>query len=980
MPKLFLSKKIKITLISAVSFLALYAVLGFLILPAVLNDQIPKIAKEQINRHIEIADIQFNPFSLEFSIEGFQLHNLDKSDFVTFKKFYLNIAVLRSLFDLSLHIDQVLLDSPNVAIIRSKQGLFNFDDLSSSEEEPEQDKSTQEKKELFPVSIAKIDLITGNIGWEDNMRSASHQANVHPLTLHITDFITKAHKNSQLGVTLDFASGGSLTWQGDIKVTPFESNGHIELNNLKLNKVWQLFLADSVNFAILQGYEKIKADYQLKLSDDSTQLIINNAEVAIHELKIAESLDHDAVIDLGDFILSGISFNLLKQSVEINKVSSNNSHFDAWLNADGTVNYQSLFAPKASSTTKEETTSPDAPAQAPWNIQVNELAINNYSLNFTDKTVSPAAKIDLTAINVQSSGLSNKEDAVLPVNLDFIFNNKGKLKLSSKTSLSPLSSELDLSLKDITLRTFQPYVNRVARLNIISGLFNVDANISLQEEQDKPLSITFTGNTHIDKLITRDTISNNDFIKWKKLSLSKIDVDTAKNTHNIDTIKLDKLYSRVLIRKDKSINVNDILIQPKKSKQKPVAKKAPKQSPTHFKVAKFLITNSSADFSDLSLILPFSAHLTQLNGAVKGISSKKNAEYDINLDGRVANISPVIIKGTITPESGDSEFTLDFNSMPLPLITPYMADFAGRKIEKGNMTLGLQYKIKDKQLAASNNLLIEHLVLGEEVENPDAVSLPLGLAIALLEDSEGNIALDVPVTGDLDNPELSVATLVFDALANVITKIVASPFNAIASLLGSDADISKVIFTAGKTGLSTQQKENLDILTVALFERPALSLEIKGTAFSNQDWPALQSEALTLQLTQLKVNELNKKNKHKVLLEHTKLNEEEYQDYLATLFIETFPKLAERSIFGTPKLKNPEMGEFYSVAQDKLAKRIPPNSHRLQKLARARAESIAEYLITKEIPIKRIFLLDVSAEIKEAPENLIATTLSLTAQ
>ncbi len=978
MMKLVLSKKIKIALISISSFLILYSILGFLILPAVLNDQIPKIAKEQVNRQVNIADIQFNPFSLEFTIEGFQLNNLDNTDFIGFKKFYINVAVWRSLFDLSLHIDHFLLDSPSAVIIRSKQGDFNFSDLSKTEE---QTTEIEDKEgDLFPISIAKVSIIDGNIGWKDHMHSASHQENIYPLTLNINNFTTKTDKHSQLGVSLSVASGGSLNWQGNLKLSPFESDGHIELSNIRLNKVWQLILDDFVNFAILQGYAHLKTDYQYSSPDDSKQLILTNAEFSITDLQIAESIEHEAVINLEDFKLSGVSFDLLKQSVEITNVSSNNTNFKAWLRADGTVNYQSLFAPKMSSTPEKETDNSQQTKPAPWNILVKDVAINNYSLNFTDKTVSPVAQIDLTSFNLQASQLSNKKAAILPINLDFMFNNKGKIKLSSKTSLAPLSSDIGLDIQDIALRDFQPYVNKFARLNIISGLFNIDANINLQEKADKPLAITVKGNSHIDKLITRDKISNNDFIKWKKLNIAKIDINTATNTHNIGTIKLDELYSRVLIRKDKSINVNDILIEPKNKKTTVKTKKETKQAPIQYKVAQFLISNSTSDFSDLSLILPFSAHITQLNGSIKGISSKKNAEYDINLDGRVANISPVIIKGLITPDTGNSAFKLEFNSMPLPMITPYMADFAGRKIEKGNMTLGLQYKIKDKKLEASNNLLIEHLVLGETVENPDAVSLPLGLAIALLEDSEGNIKLDVPITGDLDNPEFSVATLIFDALTNVITKIAASPFNAIASLLGSDADISKVTFTAGKAELGNQQRENLDALATALIARPSLKLEIKGSAFSNQDWPPLQSEALRLQLTQLKVDQLNKNNKTKVLLKHTKLTKEEYQEHLATLFIAKFPDLAERSIFGNPKLKDPSMGEFYAVAKDKLKKLIPPNPQRLRKLAKARAGEIAKYLITKEIEIKRIFLLDVNTGAKDAPENLIATTLNLTVQ
>jgi hypothetical protein len=234
--------------------------------------------------------------------------------------------------------------------------------------------------------------------------------------------------------------------------------------------------------------------------------------------------------------------------------------------SEGAINYQSLFALKNTNTTEAEIDNNKQAKQKPWNILVNDLAINNYSLNFTDKTVTPAAQIDLTSINIKSSQLSTEKSAILPLNLDFVFNGTGKISLAGKTRLKPLSSQIDLTIKDLALKEFQPCVNKFARLDIVSGLFNIKANINLQEKQGKPLAIIFKADSHIDNVITRDKVSNNDFIKWKKLNISKINVNTTANSYNIDTIKLDKLYSRVLIRKDKSININDILISAKNNR------------------------------------------------------------------------------------------------------------------------------------------------------------------------------------------------------------------------------------------------------------------------------------------------------------------------------------------------------------------------------------------------------------------------------
>jgi hypothetical protein len=301
----------------------------------------------------------------------------------------------------------------------------------------------------------------------------------------------------------------------------------------------------------------------------------------------------------------------------------------------------------------------------------------------------------------------------------------------------------------------------------------------------------------------------------------------------------------------------------------------------------------------------------------------------------------------------------------MPIITPYMAEFAGRKIEKGNLTLGLHYQISKSQLTASNNLLIDHLVLGEEVENPKAVSLPLDLAIALLEDSDNKIKLDVPITGSLEDPQFSVASIIVDALVNVITKIVTSPFNAIASLVDGGGDISQVAFAAGKSKLSGDERGKLEQLAAALEQRPKLHLEIRGTAFTGFDWPKLQDEALTNKLKAIRAKELKKESGRKVRAEEIELNDEDYQRLLADLFIERYPQLGERSLFGTPKLLEPETGDFYEVARKKLAADLPPDPVRLRDLATDRARAIVKFMSAQGIAVDRMYLLDAQVDPEE---------------
>ena len=267
--------------------------------------------------------------------------------------------------------------------------------------------------------------------------------------------------------------------------------------------------------------------------------------------------------------------------------------------------------------------------------------------------------------------------------------------------------------------------------------------------------------------------------------------------------------------------------------------------------------------------------------------------------------------------------------------------------------------------------------LGEKVDNPNAVSLPLKLAVALLKDSSGKIKIDVPITGSLDNPKFNIGSLVADALINVISKVITSPFRALGSLIGSEKDMSTISFAAGDSSLNKQQQDKLDSLSKALKERPILNLDIKGAAFQEQDWPVLREGALYDQLKKRRATEINKSADKKIRDEYVEISDDDYKRLLAEMFIEKFPLLAEKSILGTPQLRDSKAGDFYEIAKQKLFTIIKAEQGRLKKLALARARAIANYVVQKGgVPNQRVFILDTVID-PERENKDISSSLSL---
>ncbi|MDP1969941.1 MAG: DUF748 domain-containing protein, partial [Methylobacter sp.] len=480
-----------------------------------------------------------------------------------------------------------------------------------------------------------------------------------------------------------------------------------------------------------------------------------------------------------------------------------------------------------------------------------------------------------------------------------------------------------------------------------------------------------TGNTRITDLLTRDQIKNKDFVKWESLTLNGIDIDSPANQYSAESLRINKPYARVIIKQDKTVNFGEIMIAEKdveKSKQEAVVSKTaksiqPEAQKPKFKLGKIQIIDGSSDFSDLSLILPFAAQIKSLDGGASGISSDRKSIIKVDLKGNAYDLAPVDIKGEISPYLGDYDIQVKFTGMPMPLISPYMVQFAGYKVEKGKMSLELNYKVVDRELTASNNILIDRFELGEKVENPNAVSLPLKLAVALIKDSDGKIRIDIPITGSLEDPKFSMTHLIVDALVNAISKVITSPFRSLASLIGSDEDLSTIIFPAGSSELNKQEISKLEDLAKALKTRPVLKLEIKGAAFQEQDWPAVSDDALYDQLKRIKAAEINKQGDRKIRAEYVVISDQDYRRLMEQLFAEKFPLMVEKWLLGRLRLvgskADTNTDEFYAVAKEKLSAIIKPEEQRLKGLAAERAQAIARYIVQKGgIANERVFILD----------------------
>ncbi|MDD5271878.1 MAG: DUF748 domain-containing protein [Methylovulum sp.] len=721
---------------------------------------------------------------------------------------------------------------------------------------------------------------------------------------------------------------------------------HTQANTLRIQDSLNQLLGELKQLTAATAYQVTYNDHHLNMS-------ASQAAMTIKELRI--SGQGGELISLPALAVQGIQANLDQHTLKISSLTLDNADLSAWLDTDGRLNYQALLPTSTPSPAKVSAT----PA-VDWDINVGNIALNNCAVNFEDRTLPKPTTLTLKPINLKLSGYANNPSTPLPFTLSAGINDNGLISLQGNLVLAPLAMETAVTVNTIDLEKFQPYYDRFIRLDIIDGMLDIDGTVSLKQTENQPLDIRFNGNGGIDDLLIRDQRVHKDFLKWERLALKNMVIDVLGQRYSATELTLNKPYARVTIRKDKTVNFSDLLIAQEQPAGTASAPKTSATKPAFFKLGKIQIIDGSSDFTDLSLLLPFSAHIKSLDGGASGVSSDKSSHIQVDLKGNAYDLAPVDIAGNISPFLDEYDIKINFNGLPMPLVSSYMVQFAGYKVEKGKMTLDLHYQIANKKLTASNHFLIDQFELGERVENPDAVSLPLKLAVALLKDSDGKIKMDVPISGDLDKPHFNIGAIVTEALINALSKVISSPFSALASLTGGQhSDLSAIAFKAGSAALENAQQEKLNGIAAALKVHTQLMLEIKGVTQQQQDWPAISDDALYDQLKIRRAAEINGKTARKIRAEYVELSTQDYQRLLADMFIEKFPALAKKSWLGTPQLNDPGSGNFYNVAKQKLQDIINPEQERLKELANDRSQAIAKYLVQQGgIAQERVYILD----------------------
>ena len=601
----------------------------------------------------------------------------------------------------------------------------------------------------------------------------------------------------------------------------------------------------------------------------------------------------------------------------------------------------------------------------PWLGRVAKLTVEDLGFRFEDQATQPAAVQQIDGLNLQAENLGNEPGKKGNVRLQSKVNSRGSLSIAGTVQLLPLDLALKVETQAIPLLPLQPYFSNYVNVALNRGQVSNMGEASARMEKGT-LKAAYKGSLTVGDLLAVDKQNNTDFLKWKSLYIGNIDFRLDPMAVSVGEVALADFFSRLVLSPEGRLNVQDIVRRseptataaatPAPTSSASAASKAPAtpaSPPLPIKIAKITLQNGNVNFTDLFVKPNYNVNLTKLGGRVTNLSSAADTVADLEIRGSYANTAPVQILAKLNPLAAKAFLDLkaDITGVDLVGFSPYSGKYAGYDIEKGKLSLNVAYKLENNQLSAENRLFIDQFTFGNKVDSPDATKLPVNLAISLLKNNRGEIDLNLPISGSLDDPQFSIGGLIVKVIVNLFVKAVTSPFALLGSLVGGGEELSNVEFAAGRASLDAGANSKLELLAKAMNERNALKLEISGRADPEADKEGIKRVAMERAMQVEKLKDVMKKGEEGNSVETIVIAPDEYKTYLTRAYrAAKFPK--PRNVVGMQKELPVEEMEKLMLTN------LPASDEDVRQLARQRAEYVQSWLVDNgKVPLERLFLL-----------------------
>lgn len=867
-------------LIALLALIAVYAIAGFIVLPLWLEKAVPERLAQHMGWQATVDEIRVNPFAISVEALNLQAKDSDGERVAGFDRLYVNVALLRMATGV-IELENFEVDTPFARVDLRDDYSVNFanDWQANNPATDEAPASKSEASEPVRLFLERFRISGGEVLLRDFSHTTAEDGaagqpvakefRISPLDLSLNDLSTWPREDRESDYYLLAAIGDqTVEWEGDLSLAPFYSNGFLKVADVS-HETLAHFLAPYVPYGLTSGRLTVRSNYEMQ-SGDQFSLVTSEGEVTLTDAKLAMP-DGDDILQASRIYIPDVQFGLNQREFSAGTVAIEETQVTLERNSEGQLRLLSPFQNDETQVTQdnqpEGNDQPNNGSQAsPFRWSIAGVKLTDSQVNWRDEQPEPAADLTAEKLNVTLGRLSHELGNPVDYQAELSLAAGGSMNARGQVTLQPFTLEAGIGVSNILLSQFDPYVGEATNLAIYDGLLSLDGNLDMDNQKD-PMTGTFSGSAQVAGVDLRLGESEEPVLAWKNLRFEPIEYNLAPARLEIGTLTLSEPNVRVIREADGEHNLARIVPasnesagaeEPEVSAVDNSEESTAAAAETNgaektsfiFRIGQIMLEEGVVAYTDRSLDPVFSTQLDKLNGSVTGLSNVSPQQGKVSLRGRIGDVASLRFDGSIGALGTDdtSDLKLKIDGVALPALSPYLSRYLGYGVANGKLDMNLDYQLTGSKINAENHILLDRMELGSSVESDDAVDAPVKLGLALLKDRKGVIDIDLPIEGDLEDPDFRIGRVVMRTFVNLVAKAATSPF----SVLGSIADMAgltgeelgQVSFQPGKTELAQGDREKLEVLSSVLDERPSLLLKVRGSVSPSADGDFLRRQRL----------------------------------------------------------------------------------------------------------------------------------------
>lgn len=488
-------------------------------------------------------------------------------------------------------------------------------------------------------------------------------------------------------------------------------------------------------------------------------------KVKIMGLTMMELNDKDEFCSFDTLIVKINPFKLISNELKLNEITLINPK--AVIIQDGDAfNFDSLIDFYASD--EEE---PEEEDSTNWIINLNDITLKGGEVDYRDVAIGSQfdmGNLQLEIPHIYFSG----EDTDVGINLDFA--EGGRLGLQVAYGMENGKYDLDIDLEDFSLAPVFPYLKESMNVSSFDG--KLTSKISVKGSTEHIMNIIASGDVEINDIVLKD-LEENDVITANKIKVGIDKIDTEKNLFAFNEILIDGIKTEYIIYDTLHDNIDKLLIEDSADEEEDKSESG--DGDMNLTIKKFTLDNSSIVYTDNSLLEKFVLPITNINVSANNLNLV--SQFDAKLKAQVGDKGE--LKGSFDgslSNFSNMKLNIFLKNIKLKDMSPYCVHYTAYPISDGILSLSSISTITNNYLNSSNELNILNCTIEKKRKDVKAEygNIPLKAGLYILSDRNKKISIDLPVTGNIDDPTFKIGKIIWKTFCNLMVKIATSPFDA----------------------------------------------------------------------------------------------------------------------------------------------------------------------------------------------------------